>query len=761
MKRIARRDSPVHKRYRRDDDSNGRESNSYRGYGMQGSRSRPLQQSPAYERHNPRTGTPSFSRSHRDYVESGRHGGTGSYRSGPSVRRFSQRSPGNSGGTRASDMYNPGSHSDRLLQSIVGGGELGLPSGTKIDPVFAAAAAAALNATLSASNASSANMYPPSSSTVAAVAAAAMNAAAIAAAFGGSSSQSNGASGTDFQLPGLGSQHSLKGSGGNRSPPYERRGAGGYRSSRTREHDSPPYRNDSRRAISNLGGGHPSPEDDPFATRTLFVGNLPPDIHASDLHQIFDVYGIIEDIDIKHPQSGSPNEPAYAFLKFVNVSMAYRAKLGMTGKRIDGYVCKVGYGKVTPTRCLWVGGLGPWTNYPMFASLVERVSRPKKIVWPSGKGYANILYHSTEAAASAANALRGRHLGTGNHRIRVDFTDESHMINSGTIDSLRRGRPSGSGAMDKAHRFRRESDRHQRSASRSLRPPNRRSRSVSSIGARSPSGHVSRSQSRSRSHSQSPAVGVSDDVSMEATTCSINEVTSCLPGPVWKAVFVLKKSNFSCHLHAVSGETALVDQLFPRHRPKPPQTPPDDEEDSNMNEGEVTNATEGVEKTTSLISPESKNRVINNSSAVNLPLLRISQRLRLNPPKCEEIKKRMKTVDHGDFCMLLATESANEVLPAMVKAEDADNHNRPLSDLINYLASKEAAGVVVVSTNEQGDEEHPTLDSEHSRVLHVLPPGELSISLLVNGGIPSLRQKRVESGDNYLVILLSKNSGFM
>lgn len=61
---------------------------------MQGSRSRPMQQSPAYERHNPRAGTPSFSRSHRDYVESGRHGGTGSYRSGPAVRRFSQRSPG-------------------------------------------------------------------------------------------------------------------------------------------------------------------------------------------------------------------------------------------------------------------------------------------------------------------------------------------------------------------------------------------------------------------------------------------------------------------------------------------------------------------------------------------------------------------------------------------------------------------------------------------------------------------------------------------
>lgn len=684
-------------------------------------------------------------------------------------------------------MYDQGSHSDRFLQSLMGSGDLIGPSGTKIDPVFAAAAAAALNATFSASNPkSSANMYSPNSSAVAAVAAAAMNAAAIAAAIGGGQSPSNGSA---FQLSGLGgSHHPLKSCGGdNRSPPYDRRGSGGggggggsYHSSRTRDRLSPPsssYRSDCRRSTAaSTADGHPTPEDDPTATRTLFVGNLPPGIRASQLQQVFDVFGIIEDIDIKHPQNGSPNEPAYAFIKFVNVSMAYRAKLGMAGKRIDGYVCKVGYGKVSPTRCLWVGGLGPWTTYPNFASLVERVSRPKKIIWPSGKGYANILFYTPEDAASAANALRGVHIGTGgNHRLRVDFTDESHMINSGTIDSLRRGRP---GALDsRKQRFKRESNRHQRSVSRSplRRSLGRRSRSFSSSSrgaARSPSasgdgGHTSRSPTPPQSHSRthSPAVGVSEDVvgMPEVTSsCSINEVTSRLSGPVWKAVFALKKSNFSCHLYAVTGDTALADQLFPRHHPKPPQTPPDDEEEAEIGEtGESEEKAEG-----DITVSESKTPAT--AAALNSPLLRISQRLRLNVSKCEEIKKRIKTVSHGDFCMLLATESANEVVPTVVKAEDADNHNRKLTDLITYLASKEAAGVVVVSADgleRQGDgedqQQQSSLDSEHSRVLHVLPPGDLSVALLVEGGVGCLRQKRVEAGDNYLVILLSKNSGFM
>ncbi|VDD81201.1 unnamed protein product [Mesocestoides corti] len=738
MKRVSRRESPLRKKYRRETGSAVRNSSGFRGYGnIVNSRMRPLQQSLPSDRRSHRPGNSSFTRSSRDFTDTGRKNISGGYHSGPTLRRFPQRTSGNSGDARSSDVYNQGgSNSDRFLQSLVPSGDLVGPTGTKIDPVFAAAAAAALNATLSAPSVSSSNLYSHNSSaTVAAVAAAAMNAAALAAALGGASNQSNAGASPNFQIPGMGTHSAaMKPS---RSSPYDRRvGSGNYRNERPRERESS-FRNDSARRTSSSGGGgggggggaHPSPEDDPTATRTLFVGNLPPDIRISELRQIFDVYGILEDIDIKRPQSSNSNEPTYAFLKYVNVSMAYRAKLGMAGKRIAGYICKIGYGKVTPTRCLWVGGLGPWANYPMFASVVERFSRPRKIIWPSGKGYANILYSSTDAAAAAAAALRGYPLGGSSHRLRVDFTDEAHMLGTGTIDSLRRGRTTGNGGERVHHSVRRDTHRRPRSISRSpIRAPSRRSSSASVAKSATPC-------PSSQSRSSTPAVAIPDNMTLESAS-TIEDVASCLAGPVWRAVFVLKKSNFSCRLHAVSGDSALADQLFPRQRPKPPQTPPDDEDEN------------GQDDRRSAPSP--------GDNSIDPPLLRISQRMKMDPAKLEDVRKRMKSVGDSGYCVLLATEAANEI--------SSDNHSRPLRDLINYLASKEAAGVVLMNPEQQQQQQQDDGrgESESTGVLHVLPPSDFAVSLLVEGGATGLQQKNsAVVGDKFLVILLIRSYGLL
>lgn len=220
---------------------------------------------------------------------------------------------------------------------------------------------------------------------------------------------------------------------------------------------------------------------------------------------------------------------------------------------------------------------------------------------------------------------------------------------------------------------------------------------------------------------------------------------------------MLKKSNFSCRLHAVSGDSALADQLFPRQQPKPPQTPPDDEDDNGG--GAVGPVVGRGEEKRSAGSPENNN----NSCAVEPPLLRISQRMKMDPAKLEDVRKRMKSVGTSGYCVLLATEAANDT----IASAGTENHNRPLRDLINYLASKEAAGVVLMSSDQehqqqqQGVEDQQRLEGEPSGVLHVLPPGEFAVSLLVEGGASCLREKRVEPGDKYLVILLLKNYGLV
>ncbi len=628
--------------------------------------------------------------------------------------------------------------------------------GTKIDPVFAAAAAAALNATLATPSVSSSNPFSPNSSaTVAAVAAAAMNAAALAAALGGGSSAATGI-GSNFQLPGFPDQQQLSGARHRRSSPLDRR-SGGSNSYRSQNRDVHAFRNDDGRRSSN--SVHRCPEDDPTATRTIFVGNLPPDIRASELRQIFEAYGLLEDVDIKRPQS-SDSEPAYAFLKYVNVSMAYRAKLGMTGKKIAGYTCKIGYGKVTPSRCLWVGGLGPWTTYPEFAALIERLGRPRKIIWPSGKSYANILFSSNDAAASVAASLRGRTIGAGGrHRLRVDFTDESHMLGTGTIDSLRRGgrssRDGGGGrrqrhsSLSSQRRQRQRShsslkDRsgdssgsRQRAASRSASSANLSSAAASpNAFVRSPSpGCLTNSRSPSPMHNEG-------DLTVETAT-NIDDLAACLPGPVWKAVFVLKKSNFSCRLFAVSGDTSLADAFIPRQRP--PQTPPEDDEEEEDDAPVGDGLNEGGE--TKHSSPRHTDEP---------PLLRISQRMKMDPAKLDDVRLRMKSVGEAGYCVLLATEAGEA---------NGDSQSRPLRDLINYLASKEAAGVVLMNPDQQqqgaagdGNVAAAAASGEDSSgVLHVLPPSEFAVSLLVKGGATGLQTRSAVTGDKFLVILLIRS----
>ena len=47
---------------------------------------------------------------------------------------------------------------------------------------------------------------------------------------------------------------------------------------------------------------HIDPEDDPDATRTLFVGNIDATVSEDEIRHMFKKYGIVEDIDMKQAQ---------------------------------------------------------------------------------------------------------------------------------------------------------------------------------------------------------------------------------------------------------------------------------------------------------------------------------------------------------------------------------------------------------------------------------------------------------------------------
>ena len=82
--------------------------------------------------------------------------------------------------------------------------------------------------------------------------------------------------------------------------------------------------------------------------------------------------------------------------------------------------------------------------------------------------------------------------------------------------------------------------------------------------------------------------------------------------------------------------------------------------------------------------------------------LRVTQRLRLESTRLEEVNKRLSGAGSDGHALLLALPNANgqeQVLPA-------DSNYRPIRSLVNYLKQKDAAGIVALSgtqSEEQND----------------------------------------------------------
>ncbi|KAL8567526.1 hypothetical protein ACOMHN_010117 [Nucella lapillus] len=498
---------------------------------------------------------------------------------------------------------------------------------------------------------------------------------------------------------------------------------------------------------------HIDPEFDVKATRTLFVGNLDVSIADLELKTLFEKYGYVEDIDIKRPQKGQGN--AYAFIKFADLDCAHRAKVEMSGKYVGKFQCKIGYGKVTPTTCVWVGGLGPWVSRETLDQEFDRFGAIQRIEWPAGKHFAYILYDSIEAAKAACQEMRGFPLGGNDRRLRVDFTDMSHMNNpvfnvgpppqsyaGPERDFDRAGpwqSPSGNGQVERERRrddwlgdrpadfrgnrgdfgpnmdsrprgrgdwadFPAENDRRRRPRSpdmgggppfpRRSRSPERRGEFLHERGGREegrgPSGRGDmedreggRREDKSRRDSDLEPV---DHIR------SLADLAKNLP-VAWNGALILKNSAFSARMHVVSGDVTIVDTLMR----DPTSTEP--------------------------------------------PVLRITQRLRLDQPKLEDVGQRITSAGRHGHCILLAMPSS------MHNYDDQSGvaQQRPLKNLVSYLKQKEAAGVISLPPNPSSN--------KNVGVLHAFPPCPFGYKFLIQRS-PKLPPEFTAIKDEYLVVVV-------
>jgi len=478
----------------------------------------------------------------------------------------------------------------------------------------------------------------------------------------------------------------------------------------------------------------------PRATRTLFVGNLDHSISKEELMSTFEHWGAIDDIDIKRPPNGIP---AYAFIKYLELEAASAAKSQMFGKEINGRPIKVGYGKTLPSTMLWIGGLGQWCTTEMLNREFDRFGALRKINYVKGNRHAFIEFESLDASSAAHAEMRGFPLGGPDRKIKIDYAEpnrnrnveDRERNNEDRIDQLTVSRGNnrydqnkienrgnygrGRGRANFDNKFYRKNDhdrdfedRNDRRRTRSRSPlnneqdykhrisvsetkdesPNNRTRNENSLGGRTRNNSTSKDSDKPHDWNQS-----NDENSDLKPAESLVDVSKRFV-VAWRGAFALKNSAFPVRMHLIGGNPELANFFL---------------------------------------------RGIGTGAGPALKVLSVTQRLRLDPPKLDEVSRRISQVGASGHCVLLALPTGEDI------ELDSSFQRRPLKSLVTYFKKKEAAGVIILNT------EGPSGKQEESGMLHAFPPCNFSQQELIKVA-PNLTTE--PSNEDHLVVIVVKGT---
>uniref|UniRef100_A0A8C8RG76 RNA-binding protein 15 n=1 Tax=Pelusios castaneus TaxID=367368 RepID=A0A8C8RG76_9SAUR len=136
----------------------------------------------------------------------------------------------------------------------------------------------------------------------------------------------------------------------------------------------------------------------------------------------------------------------------------------------------------------------------------------------------------------------------------------------------------------------------------------------------------------------------------------------------WQGMLLLKNSNFPSNMHLLQGDLSVASSLL------------------------VEGATGG-----------------------KVAQLKITQRLRLDQPKLDEVTRRIKVAGPNGYAILLAVPGTLDNRSSGPNEAATTSTQRPLRNLVSYLKQKQAAGVISLPVG--GNK-----DKENSGVLHAFPP---------------------------------------
>ncbi|XP_069489067.1 RNA-binding protein 15 [Ambystoma mexicanum] len=165
-------------------------------------------------------------------------------------------------------------------------------------------------------------------------------------------------------------------------------------------------------------------------------------------------------------------------------------------------------------------------------------------------------------------------------------------------------------------------------------------------------------------------------------------------GLAWQGMLLLKNSNFPSSMHLLQGDMNVASSLL-----------------------------------------------VEAPSGGKVHQLKITQRLRLDQPKLDEVARRIKAAGPSGYAILLAVPGASSA-----GGEPAASTQRPLRNLVSYLKQKQAAGVISLPVG--GHKE-----KENSGVLHAFPPCDFSQQFL-----DSSAKALAKSEDDFLVMVIVRGA---
>lgn len=166
------------------------------------------------------------------------------------------------------------------------------------------------------------------------------------------------------------------------------------------------------------------PDQDPRATRTLYLGSLDPQVTESDLRALFEPFGRLRGVFTKSVPADRPT--TFGFVTFENVLEAHCARSLLHGTTIGSFTCYIGYGKQAPTSRIWMGNLDQTLDTGILVKESDRFGLISKLVHLKREGEASIQFESISAAEEAKDYFRGRKLFSSqlNHLgLVTDFDD--------------------------------------------------------------------------------------------------------------------------------------------------------------------------------------------------------------------------------------------------------------------------------------------------------------------------------------------------